>query len=445
MRLPTSRLWSFGKGYVIIKITGGNTEEFLNLVARFGIQMWGIRRAAADTLLAQVGAGEFRGLRPVARRSRCRVHIVRRRGFVFTWRRLWRRRILVAGFVAIILAFYVASQYVWFVKLDGATGERARAILDVAARSGLKVGVHRSTVRPEVVARQLLTEVEWLAWTGVEIRGTIARIRVVGKDLRPKGEVRPCHLVASQPGVIQSVVTMRGVPLVKSGDTVRRGQVLISGVVPEKMAALAGVGTAAPDASTQDEGHFLAQGGNVYLEARGMVTARVWYEATSKVPLKEVTYKRSGRSHTSLGITVGRVTWWPGGQEPRGRFLRWETEAFDTGIRLGDLAALPVTLHRRVAHELVAETTERTRAEAELESRRRAAEKMRELLPAEYELVNERFVVREGGSPDEVEGSLVYEVLQDVARPAPLSLGEPPPPELQPPPEPRSGPAPQGQ
>lgn len=425
MRLTSSGLWSYAGGYVIIKVTGGNTEEFLNLVGRLGIHMWGIRRVGAETLLAQLRTGEFRRLRVVARRSRCRVHILRRRGVLFTWRRVMRRRVLVAGFVAIIVVFYLAGQYIWFIRLDGVSvAERARAILSAADRAGLRVGAQRRAVNLERVAREVLTEVPGLAWAGVELRGTVASVRVVEKALKPAQSASARHLVATVPGLVRSVVTIRGLPLVQPGETVKAGQILISGVVPEVMASAAGIGTVA------------AAGGNLYVEAEGIITAKVWYEVANSVPFREVTYKRSGRWRQALGFTVGNLSWWPRGREPGKAFAHRESEAADKQLRLG-VFTLPATLHRQMDFELVPEVTVWTQVEAERESRRRAAAEMRKLLPANFDLVGERFTIKKTSSPERVEGSLVYEVLQNIAQPAGVSVGEPPPPEIQPPPAPQ--------
>ena len=39
-------------------------------------------------------------------------------------------------------------------------------------------------------------------------------------------------IVASEDGVISSIITRNGIPQVKAGDTVEKGQILVSGAVP---------------------------------------------------------------------------------------------------------------------------------------------------------------------------------------------------------------------
>ena len=42
----------------------------------------------------------------------------------------------------------------------------------------------------------------------------------------------PCHIIAARDGVVRKIEVRTGIPLVKVGDTVKKGDILISGIIP---------------------------------------------------------------------------------------------------------------------------------------------------------------------------------------------------------------------
>ena len=78
-------------GMLTIRVRGAELERFLNLCAQQRIMLYRIRRTQMDELRAELTLRDFYRLACVRKRSRCRVHIVRRRGFPFVWNRLRRQ------------------------------------------------------------------------------------------------------------------------------------------------------------------------------------------------------------------------------------------------------------------------------------------------------------------------------------------------------------------
>ena len=75
-------------GMLTIRVRGAELERFLNLCAQQRIMLYRIRRTQMDELRAELTLRDFYRLACVRKRSRCRVHIVRRRGFPFEMCRL---------------------------------------------------------------------------------------------------------------------------------------------------------------------------------------------------------------------------------------------------------------------------------------------------------------------------------------------------------------------
>jgi similar to stage IV sporulation protein len=74
-----------------------------------------------------------------------------------------------------------------------------------------------------------------ITWVSAEIKGTRLIVHIKENDgAKDTSEalMQPRDIVAEKDGVVASIVTRTGTPLVKKGDEVTAGQVLVSGIVP---------------------------------------------------------------------------------------------------------------------------------------------------------------------------------------------------------------------
>ena len=68
-----------------------------------------------------------------------------------------------------------------------------------------------------------------LAWVGINTKGTKVDIEVVEKVMPIVEEMNSYDLIASKDGVITECIVFQGVPMVKVGDIVKEGDLLIKG------------------------------------------------------------------------------------------------------------------------------------------------------------------------------------------------------------------------
>jgi len=284
-------LWRFLQGYVVLKIRGASLERFLNRAARAGVGLWDVERLSSGMLVARIPAGSFRTVRALSRAQGWRISIAEKVGLPFWAAALARRKGLALGALLALAALYVASGHVWFVEVQGDEGIPAARVREVAAAAGLRPGVRRDGVVREEIQKALLLEFDELSWASVHVRGTRAVIEArlrSGLDPVP----RPGDLVAARDGIVEQVMATRGHPRVKKGDTVRRGDVLISGFIP-------------PGEPLHRE--LLDAGQPPYVRAEGIVTARVWYEGTASVPLLQRREAPTGARAWGIEIELGRA------------------------------------------------------------------------------------------------------------------------------------------
>jgi len=219
------------RGYVQIRLAGGDAQAFLKAAVSEGIVLWNIGYNARGELTFRVTVPDFFRLPPVLRRCGARLRIERKGGLPFQMARLSRRKTFAAGMLAFMALLFVLSQLIWQVNIEGESAIPKERILQAARQEGLyRFQWAPRMPSPDALSKRLAARLPDAAWVGVAKKGTTVTITVVDAVKPEKKPAEgPRDLVAKTDAVITSIVAESGKPLVKRHDRVRKGQVLITG------------------------------------------------------------------------------------------------------------------------------------------------------------------------------------------------------------------------
>lgn len=285
--------WAYMLGFLVLAIRGEHPERFINLAMMRGVVFWDVVWVNPETLLVRVAARSFRPLRHIARNTRVKVRIRARRGLPFTLQRLQRRWMLAVGAVAFCLLLFFLSSLILTVDVAGTKQLSAVQIRRVAASAGLYPGNLRFMVNGKEVADYLMRSLPEIAYAEVDFRGTQASIKIYEKVF-PETSLGTANIVAKKAGMIKDMLVLAGSPQVKEGDVVTAGQVLISGII-------------APPPPPKTEGTLqppLPKFEPRYLEARGIVRARVWYRCYAETQRDELVKQKTGNVACIVSIRL---------------------------------------------------------------------------------------------------------------------------------------------
>jgi similar to stage IV sporulation protein len=279
------RIWNFLRGYVIIRVEGINLERFINLSIANGIYFWDIERLNYTGIQAKVSLKGYKLLRRIKKRVSCRVSIVDKKGCPFLLHRIMKRKVLAAGGLAAILTMYLLTSFIWVVEVDGNEKVSENRIIRELENLGLKPGVFKHSLDIKKIETGLLIEMDQIAWVAVNIVGTKAVVDVVERVEPPPlvDKETPCNIIAKRDGIINNIFVFEGEPMVRVGDTVRAGQLLISGVVEK------------PGIPFQ------------MVHAMGKVEARTWYQAEEVQCLKKQERERTGETDRKIKLKIGGI------------------------------------------------------------------------------------------------------------------------------------------
>ncbi|TBL67606.1 sporulation protein YqfD [Paenibacillus thalictri] len=221
------------RGYVHIELKGSRLHELINSMAQKQLNVWDIGFVEGTSVRLHISLGDFFRLRPLLKQTGSRVHVLARYGLPFLLDKLGKRKFFVAGLIGFVIGIYMLSSVIWQVRVEGNATMATEAILQAAKQTGIYQLQWKYRLKdPDVLARQLQSALPDAAWVGVEIHGTHVVIKVVESKLPDQKPLSsPRHLVASKNALITSIFADKGKPLVKVNTYVRKGDILISGII----------------------------------------------------------------------------------------------------------------------------------------------------------------------------------------------------------------------
>lgn len=402
------KLMSYLLGYVVILATGEAPEKFVNMAANRGIFLWDVARTGDHTIIMKVRLSSVRPLRHIARRTRCRFSIRRRRGIPFYIAWLRRRKVLALGAVFFLGALYLLSSFIWFIEVRGNVQLSAAEVLGAAREAGLCRGVPKRIIETGKIEAKIQEKLPLVSWAGVYIKGTRAIIEVAERTVAGEDDRRPSHIVAAKAGLVREILVLNGHPVVREGDTVEQGQVLISGEIPPPVEQQElGV-----EKSPEDIPKVRQQ--PRYVHARGIVRARVWYEGYGEAEIVETGRRPTGRSETCISMKFeGKEIILSG--SPDIPFENYKVETFVKRIPDWRNLNMPVEIITVKYIEMDDYRLVRSREDALKVARERAQEAVDKLLPEGVEVQEQWFEdVPSKHSENLIRVKAVIETVEDI-------------------------------
>lgn len=263
------------KSAVTLLIDTAMPERLIERAVDAGIAFHGVKRPGVHALLVEVPARDTRRLVALCERYSIAVRILSRRGLCAFIYALHTRRTLIVGIAAFFALCWFFAGRVWRIDIDireDMLGGDRKRIAEVLLDTGIKPGIPRA-IDTGRLSDELMARCEGYGHIGAKLEGVRLVVEAVPEVSAPPlyNEGSHRNLYALMDGVVVSVNVEAGIPCVKAGDTVRRGQLLIRG--EEKLS----------EEATRD------------IAARGAVMIRTWFEGSSEGALSVAQLHYTGR------------------------------------------------------------------------------------------------------------------------------------------------------
>ena len=180
-----------------------------------------------------------------------------------------------------LVFLYVLSHIMLSVTVVHSNQDIRFLLMNALEEKGIKENTWRKSYQEiEKIKQEILDEYpDQLEWLEIEVNGLDYIVRVEERKLEQEDSTpEACNVVATKDGIVKEMIYMNGEALFKRNDTVKKGDVLISGTIKK-------------DEETKST-----------VCATGSVYAEVWYTVKASVPLSYEEYELTGKTRWNIKL-----------------------------------------------------------------------------------------------------------------------------------------------
>lgn len=275
---------SFTEHYRKIKIEGFQMDRLLDKCMKNQIQLRQVKFVSDLEITLLIEKRDFKKLKKLAKSS-YKITVIEEGGYKHGLRRLWKKKITIIGVLLLVGFLYYQSLFIVEIQIDGYEKIDEPHLRQTLAEAGLYEGCRKDVDLNKVKIR-LYEKYDEISWAGITFNGNLAEVSIAEGEKPVKTKVekkKPCSIVADRAGYIHKIVPIEGLRAVKDGSYVKKGDVLITGIVPLRNVAY----------GTESEGET-----ETYVHAEGNVEA--------KIPERLVFY---GERYRRIKTRTGNKIW----------------------------------------------------------------------------------------------------------------------------------------
>ncbi len=222
-------------GYVFFSAENGFAERFINTCTAEGIPLWDMRKFG-EKITAKTSIAGYKSIRSPAKKSSMRVKIIKKSGLPFFINRHIRRTGLIIGLALMLAALIILSGRVWIIEVSGNEILSSEEIISAFEESGLDIGTKTGELNLAQIENRAKLKLKDASWAAISIDGCVAQINVRETAGTPELETHSgtSNIIARKDGQIEILEAYRGSAAIALGQTVTKGELLISGVTESK-------------------------------------------------------------------------------------------------------------------------------------------------------------------------------------------------------------------
>lgn len=226
-------IYMFFVGYIYINAEGFFIERFLNICRNKKIFFQDLHRENNTYIKTKILKSDFKEVAHIAKKTKCKIKIEKKSGIPFVINKYRKRKIFAVAIIVIAIFIFILTKFIWNIEVIGNENLSKEEIINIANNYGIAIGKLKSGINIEKISNSIRLEREDLSWIGITIKGTNAIITVEEVTKAPeivdKNEI--CNIIASKNSIISKVVVQSGTSRVNVGDEVKKGDLLVEGVM----------------------------------------------------------------------------------------------------------------------------------------------------------------------------------------------------------------------
>ena len=375
-------------GYVNISVEGYFIERFINICISKNILLWNMKRKKSSFLYTNIGMKDFKKIKEIAKTTKCRIKIQGKKGLPFLLNRYKKRKIFAISLTAILLLIFITSNFVWNIEIIGNNLIETSEVIEDLNQNGLRIGMLKQKINTKEIINSIRLKRDDIAWIGINIKGTNVIVSVVEADKKPEivDENEYCNIVTKKDGIITKINVQNGTALVKEGDIIKNGNILVGGWL---------------------EGKYT---GTRYVHAKAEIEAKVWYSKKDKISLEHTYEEKTGNVQKAYGININNLK--INFTKTLPKFQNYDTIIENKKLKIFSNFYFPIEFCKTTYHELAKKEITYTSSEAKQILQDSIEEELKKEIPNQEKIVNKQVNFKE--EEQEITVEVIYEVLENI-------------------------------
>jgi len=256
-------------GYRKLTFKSEDTEKIYNFLFKYKISNWGYFSAEENSGL-YISNTDYKYFNSVQTYIDIEIEVSQVLGLPKLLNKYRKRKGLLIGALLFFVVLIISSLFVWDVRVIGAYTQTENEIIENLKSEGLHVGTFIPKIKSTEICNAYIMKYDNVAWMSINTRGNVVNVEIIESTNSKKDDEKTvigkyANLVACEDAVIEEINLSRGSAVTLVGKTVKKGDMLISGVYesPRKYS-------------------FVYASGTVYGRVNRKITVEIPYKQTVK-------------------------------------------------------------------------------------------------------------------------------------------------------------------
>lgn len=242
--------------------------------------MWNFR-SGKNLFGANVRKSDLKYLYHTADITICELHIIQYHGLPFLLKKHRKRYGLLIGAVIWGAAVWYLTGFVWNIRVEVPPYINEYELRQEMKEYGMYEGARLKSFDTEYVKNKLFVNDGRISWITINIMGTEAEIKVSPKTNElPQDKPSASNIKSNANGTVTRIEVRNGTAQIKTGDGIRKGQMLVSGVME------------------YTDGSFKL------VDSEAQIYAKIRRNITLKIPKKYDVWQEKNESVDKLSINI---------------------------------------------------------------------------------------------------------------------------------------------
>ena len=376
------------KGYLEVYIKSDEPERFFNICRAKNIETWNVF-IENTSYTFNILIDDFYKLKEIAKKTNTKVRIHKKKGYPFFVYKNRRRKAYLVGIITFLAVIYTLSLFVWDIHFEGMYTYTEDVMLEYLAEKNIRHGSIKSDIDCTQIEKMLRNDFFDITWVSVSLEGTRLTIHIQENydyDIVDENEFEMSDIIADKEGIISSIITRSGTPLVKTGDAVKEKDILVSGNV----------------VVNNEYGELIK---NEYGNADADILAQTVYNYNESMSIRHKIKVYTGNSKKSYGITIFNKSFYIFSQ--KAGYDECDRTVEQKQFKLGKNFYLPIYFYEISYNEYNTKTEKYTEENARTILEKNIDDFFEELIEKGVQIIENNVTIRREGSNYIAEGDVV--------------------------------------